>query len=60
MRAVLARITGRLKEPSTYAGLAAVALVAGMQMDKFQMYANAAAGLFGFISMLAKDPGSSK
>ncbi len=54
------RIINRLKEPSTYAGLAAVALAAGMSMDKFQLYANALAGLFGFISILVKEVGSSK
>lgn len=54
------RIINRLKEPSTYAGLAAVALASGMNMDKFQMYANALAGLFGFISIMMKEVGSSK
>lgn len=60
MKAFFERVVNRLREPSTYAGLAAVALAAGMNMDEFQMYANAAAGLFGFISILTKEVGSSK
>lgn len=54
------RIINRLKEPSTYAGLAAISLASGLSMDKFQLYANAAAGLFGFVSIIIKEVGSAK
>lgn len=42
----------RLKEPSTYAGLAALAVVLGFQMEDFQNWVHALAGAFGFASIL--------
>lgn len=42
----------RLKEPSTYAGLAGIALVFGISLDEFQNYANTVAGLFAFVSVV--------
>ncbi len=42
----------RLSEPSTYAGLAGVSLIGGIEADQFQTLANSIAGLFGFISVI--------
>ncbi len=42
----------RLKEPSTYAGLAGVALVFGISLEEFQNYANMVAGAFAFVSIV--------
>jgi len=60
MKAALERIVNRLKEPSTYAGLGGAAMLFGLSMDKFQMYANAAAGVALFVSIFMKEVGSSK
>ncbi len=48
----------RLKEPSTYAGLAAAALILGVSTEMFGMWTEAAAGVFAFLSIFIKDPGS--
>lgn len=42
----------RLSEPSTYAGLAGLALALGLSTEDFQGYANAVAGVFGFVAIL--------
>lgn len=42
----------RLKEPSTYAGLAGLALIAGVSVEQFQLYTNTVAGIFGFMSII--------
>ena len=55
---MVARLINRLKEPSTYAGLAAVALVLGYSAEDFQTYANAAAGLCAFLSIILAEAGS--
>ena len=51
-------LLNRLKEPSTYAGLAAVAVALGISMEDFDMWVAAIAGLAGFVAMFVKDPGS--
>ncbi|KKM17738.1 hypothetical protein LCGC14_1672770 [marine sediment metagenome] len=51
-------LISRLKEPSTYAGLAAFALALGVTNAEFMGWAAGAAGLFSFISVFVKDPGS--
>lgn len=48
----MSNIIDRLKEPSTYAGLAGIALAMGLTLEDFSMYAHAAAGLFGFIAIV--------
>ena len=48
----------RLKEPSTYAGLAAAALALGISTEQFGIWAAGVAGVFAFISIIVKDPGS--
>lgn len=45
-------IIDRFKEPSTYAGLMGVAMLVGLTTEQFQMYANAIAGVFGFIAII--------
>lgn len=42
----------RLSEPSTYSGLAVLMALLGVSQEEFQMYANAAAGVFGFVSIM--------
>lgn len=46
------KLIKRLKEPSTYAGLGGVAILAGINVAQFQDWANAAAGVFLFISII--------
>ncbi len=48
----------RFKEPSTYAGLAAAALVLGVSTEMFGMWTEALAGVFAFLSIIVKEPGS--
>jgi len=54
------RLINRLKEPSTYAGLGGAALLLGIQMPEFNNWANAAAGIALFVSILMKEVGSDK
>jgi len=51
-------LISRLKEPSTYAGLAALAIAFGMTNGEFMTWAAGAAGFFAFVSVFVKDPGS--
>ncbi len=51
-------LIARLKEPSTYAGLMGIAIVLGISTEDFTTYINVLAGVFGFISIVLKDPGS--
>ncbi len=48
----------RLKEPSTYAGLATAALALGVTNTEFMVWAAGVAGFFAFVSVFVKDPGS--
>ncbi len=52
------KFINRMKEPSTYAGLGGVALILGMNAGDFQMYVNAVAGVFMFISMVLGERGA--
>lgn len=54
------RIVNRLKEPSTYAGLMGIAVVLGVTTEGFDMYVNAAAGVFAFVSIILKEVGAEK
>ncbi len=47
----MAKIIKRFSEPSTYAGLAGLAVILGMSVDQFQDYANAVAGVFAFVAI---------
>ena len=44
-------LVNRLKEPSTYAGFAALAIVLGISADQFAAGATAAAAVFGLIAV---------
>lgn len=54
----MTKLINRLKEPSTYAGLAAVAVALGIGAEDFETWAAAAAGLFGFVAIIMKDIGA--
>ncbi len=41
----------RFSEPSTYAGLAGLALILGINAEQFAAFTEAAAGLFAFIAI---------
>jgi hypothetical protein len=45
-------LLSRLKEPSTYAGLAGLALLLGFQTEEWQNWINASAGIFAFVSII--------
>lgn len=48
----------RFSEPSTYAGLAGIAMLAGMGAEDFQAYANAVAGVFAFVAVALGEKGA--
>lgn len=48
-------IAKRLSEPSTYAGLSGLAVSIGISADAYQVYATAAAGIFGVVAFLLKE-----
>jgi len=50
MKKVLYKVLDRLKEPSTYSGLAALAILFGISMEEFQLYANVAASVAALAS----------
>ncbi len=49
------RIIDRLKEPSTYAGLSAMALAVGVSADQMGVYVGAISGLFAFVAIIVKE-----
>ena len=49
------KILDRLKEPSTWAGLAGLALLLGVSMDEFNIYVQALTGALAFVSIVAKE-----
>lgn len=51
-------IINRLKEPSTYAGLSALALLLGVSNEEFQTYSLAASGLFATVALFLKEKSS--
>jgi len=51
----LDNIIARLKEPSTYAGLAGLALLVGVTTEQFDLYVNSAAGVFAFIAIFLSE-----
>lgn len=50
-------LISRLKEPSTYAGLATVAIAVGISMEDFTAWAAAAASVAGFLSIVLGERG---
>jgi len=45
----------RLKEPSTWAGLAGLGLLFGMSRDEFDIYVGAITGALAFVSIILKE-----
>jgi hypothetical protein len=45
-------LLGRLREPSTFAGLSGLALAVGLSQDQFTAIANAVAGLAGLLAVI--------
>jgi len=47
----------RLQEPSTWASLAGLAVIAGVSLDQFNEYVAAIAGVFAFIGIFLSEKG---
>lgn len=52
---IVSWIANRLKEPSTYAGFAGIALAFGLSDAEWAAVSTAAAGVAGLIAMLLSD-----
>lgn len=52
---IVSWIANRLKEPSTYAGFAGIALAFGLSDAEWAAVSTAAAGVSGLIAMLLSD-----
>ncbi len=52
------KVIDRFKEPSTYAGLMGLAIIAGVSMEQFEVWTSAAAGAFAFVALVLKETGS--
>ena len=57
MKNVKGNIAARAAEPSTHAGIAAVAQAAGMIWPQYAAFANAAAVLFGALAVAMPERG---
>ncbi len=55
---MLQTIINRLKEPSTYAGLAGLAAAMGLGAEDWQTFSMALAGIAGVIAMLLREKSS--
>jgi len=55
---MLDTIIARLKEPSTYAGLAGVAAAFGLGTEDWQTISMALAGICGVIAMVLREKGA--
>ena len=51
-------VFARLSEPSTWAGMAALALALGISSESWETISQGLAGVFGVIAMLARESGS--
>lgn len=51
-------IVSRLKEPSTYAGLAGLAAALGLGAEQWETVSMALAGIFGVLAMLLREKSS--
>jgi hypothetical protein len=49
---VLHAVLTRLKEPSTYAGMSALALAVGISVETFEAVSAAVAGVAGLLAMV--------
>ena len=52
------QIIERLKEPSSYAALSGLALVAGVSAEEYQIFANLAAAAFAVVAFFLKEKAS--
>ena len=52
---MLQTINDRLKEPSTYAGLAGLAAAMGLGVEDWQTVSMALAGIFGVVAMIVRE-----
>lgn len=52
------QIVARLAEPSTYAGLAGIALALGVSQPLYSAISAAAAGIFGIVAIVLKETGN--
>jgi len=52
------KLAKRFKEPSTYAGLAGIAMLYGVTADEFAGWVAALAGLFSFVSIVLQEVGN--
>lgn len=52
---MLQTIIDRMKEPSTYAGLAGMAAALGLGAEDWQTVSMALAGIFGVVAMLLRE-----
>ena len=53
--AILLSILDRLKEPSTWAGIAGLAMVAGLSMETYELYATAITGVAALLAVILKE-----
>lgn len=52
MNAILGYVVARLKEPSTYAGLAGIALSLGVPASEWSVITNVAVAVFGGLAVV--------
>ena len=45
----------RLKEPSTWAGFAGIAMLMGLSTDQFNLYVQAITGVLAFMAIIMKE-----
>ncbi len=57
---MLGRIIKRLREPSSLAGLSALALLAGQGADQAEAWATAAAAVLGVAAVLVPEAGDKR
>ncbi|HXV73257.1 MAG TPA: hypothetical protein VD713_00865 [Sphingomonadales bacterium] len=57
---MLKTIIARLKEPSTYAGMAGIAAAIGLGAEEWQTISMALAGIFGVLAMVLREKSSAK
>ncbi len=52
------KLISRFREPSSYAGLSALAIALGMSTESIGHYGAIAGAVFALIAVICKDPGS--
>ena len=51
----MSALINRMKEPSSWAGLAGLAMLAGLSMDEFNHYVQAITGILAFMAIVMKE-----